>query len=189
VAAGAGADALVVQGIEAGGHRASFDDGVGRDASLLVLLRLIATNPLVEVPLIAAGGIMDGAAAAAVITAGATGAQLGTALMLTPEAGTSAAHRKAFKSHEGTEITRAFTGRRARGIANGFMAEHGPYAPSAYPQLHHVTAPLRRAGREQGDAEVINLWAGQGFKLAQRRGAAVIVRKIGEDARLLLDNR
>jgi nitronate monooxygenase len=103
--------------------------------------------------------------------------------MLTPEAGTSAAHREAITARDTTEITRAFTGRRARGIRNRFMVEHGPFAPSAYPEIHHVTSPLRRAGREQGDAEVINLWAGEGFALAQPKPAGEIVRKIGEDAR------
>jgi nitronate monooxygenase len=189
VAHAVGADALVVQGIEAGGHRGGFSDGVGRDASLMVTLRLIAGQELPGLPLVAAGGIMDGPAAAAAIVAGASAAQLGTALMLSQEAGTSPAQRRAFKGNEPTAITRAFTGRRARGINNAFMARYGAHAPSAYPQIHHVTSPLRKAGREQGDADVINLWAGQGYGLAQAKPAGEIVREIGANAQALLAGR
>jgi nitronate monooxygenase len=184
----AGSDALVVQGVEAGGHRGSFTDvdGVG-EVPLSELLR--ATRGVTELPLVAAGGIMDGRSAADAIRAGASAVQLGSALLLAPEAGTSEAQREAFGRPAETTLTRAFTGRKARGIVNRFMIEHGPEAPSAYPQIHHVTSPLRRAGREHGDAEVINLWAGQGYALAQARPAGEIVRKIGEDARALSAGR
>lgn len=187
-AAAAGADALVTQGVEAGGHRGSFTDadGVGE----VPLARLLAeVRAVSNLPLVAAGGVMDGAAVAGAIEAGAVAAQLGSALMLTPEAGTSEAQREAFARPAETALTRAFTGRKARGIVNRFMTDHGPYAPSAYPQIHHVTAPLRRAGREQGDAEVINLWAGQGYRLAHAKSAGEIVRRIGEDTRVLLAGR
>jgi nitronate monooxygenase len=188
IAAAAGADALIVQGVEAGGHRGSFTDadGIG-EVPLMPLLERVSA--ITELPLVAAGGIMDGEALARVIRAGASAAQLGTALMLAPEAGTSDAQRAAFRWPAETALTRAFTGRKARGIVNRFMAEHGEHAPSAYPQIHHLTAPLRRAGREQGDAEVINLWAGEGFALAQPKPAGEIVRKIGEDARTLVGGR
>jgi nitronate monooxygenase len=188
LAEAAGADALVVQGVEAGGHRGSFTDvdGVG-EMPLRALLD--AVGGMIGLPLVAAGGVMDGRSVADAIRAGAAAAQLGSALLLTPEAGTSETQRAAFASGGETALTRAFTGRKARGIVNRFMTDYGPHAPSAYPQIHHVTAPLRKAGREQGDAEVINLWAGQGYALAQRKPAGEIVRKIGEDARALLAGR
>jgi nitronate monooxygenase len=180
----AGADALVVQGLEAGGHRGSFEDADTRgEVALLPLLRLVARA--VELPLVASGGIADGRALAAVLAAGAWAAQIGTAFMLCPEAATSAAHRAALGGSGRTALTRAFTGRRARGIVNRFLAEH-PDGPAAYPHLHHLTAPLRAAAREAGDAESINLWAGQAYPLAEQRPAADLVRRwCGEAAEAL----
>jgi nitronate monooxygenase len=105
--------------------------------------------------------------------------------MLCPEAATSAAHRAALGGSGRTALTRAFTGRRARGIVNRFLAEH-PDGPAAYPHLHHLTAPLRAAAREAGDAESINLWAGQAYPLAEQRPAADLVRRwCGEAAEAL----
>lgn len=177
----AGADALVCQGVEAGGHRGTFDDVDGRgELGLLSLLRL--TRALTDLPLVAAGGIADGAAVAAVLAAGARAAQIGTALMLCPEAGTSEPHRAALKRPGTTALTRAFSGRRARGIVNDFMRVHGAQAPSAYPHVHHLTAPLRAAARADGDAEAINLWAGQAYALAQERPAAELVAAWGAQA-------
>jgi nitronate monooxygenase len=142
----AGADALVAQGIEAGGHRASFTDGDGEDGlGLLALLRALATA--VSLPLIATGGVADGAALAAVLCAGASAAQIGTALMLTPEAATAPAQRALLSKAMPTRLTRAFSGRLARGMVNRFMEEHDATAPSAYPEVHHLTSPLRAAAR------------------------------------------
>ena len=117
----AGADGLVVQGSEAGGHRGGFiDDGSDEGGiGLLALLRTVAGA--MTLPLIATGGIADGAGLAAVLCAGASAAQIGTALMLAPEAGTSDAQRKALAERRPTRVTRAFTGRAARGIVNRFM--------------------------------------------------------------------
>jgi nitronate monooxygenase len=177
-----GADALVVQGFEAGGHRGYFaDDPNTEDLGLLVALRLVADR--VEVPLIAAGGISDGAAVAAALCAGAVAAQIGSALMLTPEAGTSPSHREALGQAGATRLTRAFTGRQARGIVNRFMEEQGDAAPLAYPAVHHLTAPLRAAARNAGDAEVVNLWAGQAYSLARAERAGDVVRRLGAEAR------
>lgn len=178
----AGADALVVQGVEAGGHRGSFEDvdGIG-EAPLLVLLRLVARE--VAVPLVAAGGIMDGAGVAAVLAAGASAAQLGTAFLCCPEAGTSAPHRTALETAKATSLTRAFSGRRARGLVNRFMLEHSAEAPVAYPAVHHLTAPLRAAARDAGDADAVNLWAGEGFPMVRRLPAAELVRTVAEDCR------
>jgi nitronate monooxygenase len=178
----AGADALVVQGAEAGGHRASFRDRPDLPVDgLLALLQAIRANAPGAV-LVASGGIASGAAVAAVLAAGARAAQIGTAFMLAPEAGTSPAHRRAIASEAPTELTRAFTGRLARGIRNEFMIEH-PHAPLAYPEIHYLTAPLRKQGREAGDAESINLWAGETHALAQELPAGEIVARLAADAR------
>jgi nitronate monooxygenase len=184
-AAGAGVDALILQGVEAGGHRGAFVDVDGRgEVGLLSLLRLVAADT--DLPLIASGGIADGAGVAAVLAGGARAAQIGSAFMRTPEAGTSAPQRAALSEERPTALTRAFSGRRARGIVNAFMREHGAAAPSAYPQVHHLTAPLRAAARAQGDAEGINLWAGQTYRLAEERPAGELVRRWSEDARAAL---
>jgi len=178
----AGAEALVVQGFEAGGHRGYFTDSPdAEDLGLLVALRLIAGS--VQLPLIAAGGIADGASVAAVLSAGAVAAQIGSAFMLTPEAGTSGPHRAALAASGSTRLTRAFSGRQARGIVNRFMLEHSTAAPAAYPDVHHLTAPLRAAARTAGDPDGINLWAGQAHALTQSAAAAEIVRRLGTEAR------
>lgn len=170
-AAVTGADVLVAQGIEAGGHRGAFDDADETDLPLLDLLAALGRTGL---PLVAAGGIADAVAAAAAREAGAAAVQAGTAFLLCPEAGTSAPHREAVARGGTTALTRAFTGRRARGIVNRFMRDH-PDAPSAYPHVHHLTAPLRAAARAAGDAERINLWAGTGLAAVRERPAAEVV--------------
>lgn len=183
-AAGAGSDALVVQGVEAGGHRGSHRDEDGSaEIGVLALLRLIGRR--VDLPLIAAGGIADGRAIAAGLVAGATAAALGTAFLLTPEAGTSAPHRAALRQDGRTALTRAFTGRLARGIENRFQAEHLG-APSAYPEIHHLTAPLRARARQQGDANLINLWAGQAYPLARELPAAELMAELSHGWRAAL---
>lgn len=170
----AGATVLVAQGVEAGGHRGSFaDEG---DLGLLALLALLG-GPDSPLPLVASGGIATAPTVAAVLAAGAEAAQVGTAFMLCPEAGTAEAHRQALAQPGLTRVTRAFTGRPARGIENRFMREH-PHAPEAYPELHHLTAPIRAAGRERDDAEVLNLWAGQAHELARAIPAADVVAEL-----------
>ena len=128
-------------------------------------------------PLVAAGGIATGHAVAEVLAAGASAAQVGTALLLTPEAGTSEPHRTALRSGRPTRLTRAFTGRRARGIVNRFMLEHDPFAPRGYPQIHAVTAPIRAAARRLGDAGGINLWAGTAYRRAEDGSASELVER------------
>lgn len=176
-----GADVLVVQGGEAGGHRGSFVDREDLPVhGLLPLLQLIRAQT--DAPLVATGGIATGGAVAAVLCAGARAAQVGTAFMLCPEAGTSAAHRAALRGATTTGLTRAFTGRLARGIRNDFMRAHDDFAPLAYPELHYVTAPLRKAARERGDADGINLWAGEAHELAGEQPAAEVVGRLASDA-------
>jgi nitronate monooxygenase len=182
----AGADALVLQGTEAGGHRGGFTDDANAGLGLLALLRIVAAA--VPVPLIATGGIADGAGVAAVLCAGASAVQVGTALMLAPEAGTNEAHRRRLRQPVPTALTRAFTGRLARGIVNRFMVEHSDGAPIAYPEIHHVTSPLRAIARSREDADGFNLWAGQAHELAEPLPAAEIVRTMGADARRVLQD-
>jgi len=182
----AGADALVVQGAEAGGHRGAFIDTHEReDIGLLALIALVQAQ--VDLPLVAAGGIMTGAGIAAVVAAGAKAAALGTAFMRCPEAGTSEPHRKALQTGHRTDLTRAFTGRAARGIVNRWQAEHSPQAPIAYPQIHYVTAPVRAHARQHGDADSINLWAGQAHALGRERPAAELIDELMTEARAARD--
>jgi nitronate monooxygenase len=185
IAAKAGADALVLQGSEAGGHQGSFADVDDEPLSALVLLRLVARR--VRLPLIATGGLTDGPAVAAVLAAGATAAQLGTAFLRADEAGTEPSYREALASPTPTALTRAFSGRRARGIVNRFMTEHSAQAPAAYPQVHYATAPMRAAARKRGDADGFNLWAGQAHELAPSGPAAQILRSISDGARQALE--
>jgi nitronate monooxygenase len=181
-ASSAGADALIVQGGEAGGHRASFADREDLPVyGLLSLLQLVASQQ--HMPLVASGGIATGAALAAALAVGASAGQIGSAFMLCPESGTSPAHREAIRSNRETSLTRAFTGRLARGIRNSFMAEHDEAAPIAYPEVHYVTAPLRKAARERGDASLIHLWAGETHELARELPAADIVAELVSEAR------
>jgi nitronate monooxygenase len=176
-----GADVLVVQGVEAGGHRGSFADTDGAEAhSLLSLLQLLAGAGR---PLVAAGGIVTGAGIAAALACGARAAQIGTAFLLCPEAGTSQPHRSALKRADApTRLTRAFTGRTARGIVNAFMTDNEGAAVSAYPEIHHLTQPLRRAARARGDASAINLWAGEGYPLIRELPAAGLIAELAREA-------
>jgi nitronate monooxygenase len=174
-AVSSGVTALVVQGAEAGGHQGSYLNNDDEPLSVLALLQQI--RPKTELPLVAAGGIAGASGLAAVLAAGATAAQIGTALMLTPEAGTSAPHREALRGDRVTRLTRAFSGRRARGIVNRFMDEHEGDAPTAYPEVHYLTAPLRARARELGDSGGINLWAGQSYRRAEEAPAAELVER------------
>jgi nitronate monooxygenase len=139
-----------------------------------------------DLPLVAAGGIADGRGVAAVLAAGAAAAQLGTAFLRCPEAGTATVHREALARPGATALTRAFSGRLARGIVNRFMVEHSAEAPSAYPEVHHLTTPLRAHGRATGDGDVVNLWAGQAHELAPELPAGELVAVLARDARAAL---
>ncbi|WP_263251511.1 NAD(P)H-dependent flavin oxidoreductase [Saccharopolyspora rosea] len=187
VAAEVGADLLCVQGMEAGGHRAVFDDdersaGGGPLYGLLAALRMVQAE--VDLPVVAAGGLVHGADVAAVLAAGAVAAQLGTAFLVCDEAGTQPAQRSEIASGQReTGVTRAFSGRPARGLVNRFMTEHGPEAPAAYPQLHHLTKPVRGAVGKAGDPEAMSLWAGQTYAQARPLPAAELVSRLVEEAR------
>ncbi|MER5770096.1 nitronate monooxygenase [Streptomyces sp. NPDC001985] len=174
----AGADALCVQGVEAGGHQGTHRDDpatAGAGIGLLTLITLI--RDAVDLPVIATGGLMRGAQIAAALAAGATAAQLGTAFLVCPESGAHTLHKQAMTNplFTRTELTRAFSGRPARGLVNRFMREHGPYAPAAYPEVHHLTSGLRKAAAKAGDAQGMSLWAGQGHRLARTLPAGELV--------------
>ncbi|WP_030675504.1 nitronate monooxygenase [Streptomyces cellulosae] len=180
----AGADAVIAQGVEAGGHQGTHRDIPETDGSGIGLLSLIAQiRETVRIPIVAAGGIMRGGQIAAALAAGASAAQLGTAFLATPESGASAVHKQALTNplFVRTALTRAFSGRPARGLVNRFMREHGPYAPAAYPELHHLTSPLRKAAAKAGDAQGMALWAGQGHRMARDIPAGRLVEVLAAE--------
>ncbi|MFD7131744.1 nitronate monooxygenase [Streptomyces sp. NPDC059894] len=180
----AGADAVIVQGVEAGGHQGTHRDAPENDGSGIGLLSLTAqVREAVRLPLVAAGGIMRGSQIAAVLAAGASAAQLGTAFLATPESGAAAVHKQALTNplFARTALTRAFSGRPARGLVNRFLREHGPYAPAAYPEVHHLTSPLRKAAAKAGDAQGMALWAGQGHRMARELPAGQLVEVLAAE--------
>ncbi|MGB6181795.1 MAG: nitronate monooxygenase [Rhodococcus sp. (in: high G+C Gram-positive bacteria)] len=181
-----GADMLVVQGSEAGGHRALFTDDAAspRGGSAMSLPSLLlAVGLTVDVPLIAAGGIMDGSAAVAAMGLGAVAVQMGTAFLCADEAGTSDVHRTALldRRYRRTVVTRAFSGRPARSLENEFAREHTATAPAAYPEVNAVTAPIRAAASAAGRSDVPNLWAGTGWRAVTPGPAADIVARVVEE--------
>lgn len=180
----AGADAVIAQGVEAGGHQGTHRDLPENDGTSLGLLSLVAQiRETVDIPIVAAGGIMRGSQIAAVLAAGACAAQLGTAFISTPESGANPLHKQSLTNplFARTEMTRAFTGRPARGLANRFLREHGRYAPAAYPEVHHLTAPLRKAATKAGDTQGMALWAGQGHWMARALPAAQLVQVLAAE--------
>ncbi len=168
----AGVDMICVQGGEAGGHRGGFIGDPEQSAVGLMAL-LPAVCNAVDVPVIAAGGIMDGSAIAATLTLGAAAAQLGTAFLLTPEAGTNAPYRAALEAASDTDtvLTRAFSGKPARGIRNRMTDELATVRLPPYPVMNGLTRALRQAAVQRGAADYLSLWAGQG--VAQARALPV----------------
>jgi NAD(P)H-dependent flavin oxidoreductase YrpB (nitropropane dioxygenase family) len=179
LAARAGVDVLVVQSHVAGGHSGTFDpDDLPPEVPLTALLREVRT--VTDLPLWAAGGLATPEDVAAVLAAGAEAAVVGTALLRTPEAGTSATYRRALvdPARTATGFTRAFSGRPARALRNGFVEAYDAVAPSGYPAVHHLTSPIRKAAAAAGDAEAINIWAGTGFRSATDEPAGVVLRRL-----------
>jgi nitronate monooxygenase len=183
-AAEAGADALCVQGMEAGGHRATFHNHPEKDEDVPLLTLLSLVRQAVDLPVIAAGGIMNGRDVAAVLAAGASAAQLGTAFLRCPESGAHPLHKAALADPRfaSTKVTRAFTGRRARGLVNRFMLEHGEEAPAAYPHVHYMTREIRKAAGQAGDPDAMSLWAGMGYRQAREMPAEELVRMLWREA-------
>jgi nitronate monooxygenase len=180
VALGAGADGLIVQGPDAGGHRGTFapDMEPGKESLYALLARIRGAH---DVPLIAAGGIGTTEDVAAVLNRGAVAAQLGTALLLSDEAGTNEAHRAALQHPEfiSTVVTRAFSGRYARGLENDFTRHFGDVAPLGYPEVNQMTSPIRKASAALDDPHGTNLWAGKAYRAARSGPAANIVKTLG----------
>ena len=173
-----GAASLSVQGPHAGGHRGMWDLRAYPDTTPLLDL-VSAVLAVVDVPVSAGGGIYDAAGVQALVGVGGAAAQIGTAYLLAEEAGTNPTHRAALNDPElaRTAITRAYTGRWARGLANQFIADHAD-APAGYPHLHHLTSPLRKAAVAAGDKQVANLWAGSGHAHCRAEAAADITRSL-----------
>jgi nitronate monooxygenase len=161
----AGVDGVIAQGAEAGGHRGTF--AVSSEEGLIPTLRLVGeVRNAVPLPIIASGGIMDGRDLRKALDAGATAAQIGTAFLGCPEAGVSPAYRAALVAAKAdrTALTRVFSGRLARGLRNEIIdaGERNPDAVLPYPLQNQFTRPMRQAGAQKGDAQVLSLWAGQG---------------------------
>jgi len=183
-ATAAGADLLVVQGYEAGGHRGGTSDAPEEATGLIALLQLITTR--LATPVVATGGIATGRAIAAVLCLGARAAALGTAFLDCPEAATTSVHRSALHQDAPTRLTRAFSGRTARGIENAFLRAHTGSAPAAYPEVHYLTSPMRKAARQADLADYVNLWAGQAYPLTAAAPAAELVRDLWDQAQAAL---
>ncbi|QVQ54877.1 nitronate monooxygenase [Spiractinospora alimapuensis] len=176
-----GAGGVCAQGLEAGGHRATFDPEA--DPGYPVRDLVSALVDAVDVPVVAAGGVTEGRDAATLTARGAAGVQVGTAFLRCPESGAHPAHKSALgdPGFTTTALTRAFTGRLARGLENRFMGEH-PAAPAAYPEVHHMTRPLRAEAAAVGDTGGMALWAGEGFTGAAAVPAEQVVSRLRSQA-------
>ncbi len=178
-----GVDAVIAQGLEAGGHRGHFlSHDLTRQLGTFALLPQLVHA--VKVPVIAAGGIADAAGVAAAMAMGAAGVQIGTAYLLTPEATTSALHREALKSRASrhTALTNLFTGRPARGIVNRVMRELGPIGAAApeFPLATSGIAPLRAKAEAQGNGDFSPLWSGQNATGCRELPAAEVTRELAQ---------
>ena len=179
-----GVDAIIAQGLEAGGHRGIFlSDDLTSQVGTIALLPQIVRE--VKLPVIAAGGIADARGVAAAMALGAVGVQIGTAYLLCPEATTSVVHRAALKSEAArhTALTNLFTGRPARGIVNRLMRERGPLnaAAPAFPLATSAIAPLRTKAEGRGSGDFSPLWSGQNASGCKEIPAAQLTRELAAD--------
>lgn len=180
----AGVDAIVGQGSEAGGHRGTFGDDFERGliGTVALIPQLVDS---VNVPVIAAGGIMDGRGIAAALVLGAAGAQMGTAFLVTQESGAHPKHKAAIlaSGEDATTITRVFSGKAARALANRFTEELRPAANrvAPYPVQNALTQDIRRAAAQQNRTEFLALWSGQAPRLARPLPASELVRTLVEE--------
>jgi len=177
-----GADLVCAQGAEAGAHRGTFI-GAAERALIGTLALVPQVCDAVGIPVLAAGGIMDGRGVAAALSLGAGAAQLGTAFLRTPEAGTSAPHRRALASarETATAVSSDITGRAARGIENRLMRELRGVAVPPYPVMHTLTADLRRRATERDVPDLMALWCGQGAPMGTELPAGELVRRLAEE--------
>ncbi len=189
-----GADAIIAQGFEAGGHRGSFETGSAERQSIGLFALLPRLADYIDVPIIAAGGIADGRGVAAALTLGASAAMIGTGFLRCPEAKTHRAWSDALDhlEPEATQPTRAFTGRLGRAVATDFVrAASAPEAPcpAPYPVQRGLTAPMKEAGAAAGDHHRMQLWAGQSAAMAKPKPACDLFREIWSEAQSLLCGR
>lgn len=178
-AAAAGVDMLAVQASVAGGHSGTFTpDRMPAPVPLTELVGQVAAA--VRLPVIAAGGLATASDVAAVLHAGAAAVAVGTVLLRADESGASATHKAALADPSRTEtvLTRAFTGRPARGLRNRFIDRFEAAAPLGYPAIHHLTSPLRKAAAKSGEADLVHLWAGTGFREAAEKPTATILTEL-----------
>lgn len=180
-----GADAVIAQGVEAGGHRGIFlSDDLSKQPRTLDLVREVVKA--VRVPVVAAGGIADEAGVRAAMSLGAAAVQLGSAYLLSPESGASAVHRQALRQPKReTALTNVFTGRPARGIVNRFIREVGPInaAAPAFPLATSAIAPLRAKAEAAASGDFSPLWCGDYAGHYAETGAAELTRRLGAAAR------
>lgn len=181
-----GVDSVCVQGMEAGGHRGTFLRPFEESMFGTVALTSLAVQAT-TLPVVAAGGLMTGGAVRAVLDLGASAASMGTAFMLCEEAGTAMAHRfmLALPQPRPTVITRAFSGRPARGIINKFHHHVSPVQDRCvpFPALNDMTRDIRRAAANAGDPEGLSLWAGQAYPLARDMPAAALIAVLLDEAK------
>ncbi|MEA2841991.1 MAG: nitronate monooxygenase [Methylobacteriaceae bacterium] len=187
----AGADVIVAQGAEAGGHRGAFDPVEAERRAVGLFALLPAVVDAVHVPVVAAGGIGDGRGVAAALALGASAAQVGTAFLRCPEAKTAPAWADALANTrpEDTVISRAFSGRPGRSIATTYalaaLSSQAP-APAPYPVQRGLTAAMRESATKEGDVQRMQAWAGQSAALARAEPAEDVVNRLWEDARKML---
>jgi nitronate monooxygenase len=180
-----GCDAIIAMGWEAGGHRATFLDGMvaGQVGTFALVPQIVDA---VRVPVIAAGGIAEARGIVAAFALGASAVQIGTAYLFTPEAIVSPVHRAALErvTDEGTVVTNVFTGRPARGVVNRLVRERGPISPDApeFPFASAALVPLRARAEEQASGDFTNLWSGQAARLARSLPAGELTRALAAQA-------
>jgi nitronate monooxygenase len=186
----AGVDAIVAQGSEAGGHRGTFASL--NDKGMIGTIALIPQMvDQVKLPVIASGGIMDGRGIVASLALGALGVQMGTAFLTCDESGVDSHHKEAIlnSKEDQTVMTRAFSGKPARGIENQFIREMKAYENdiSPYPIQNALTKPLRSAAKKQGNPEFMSLWAGQAASLSKKVSAAQLMEFLIQDVQKVLN--
>jgi nitronate monooxygenase len=180
-----GADAVIAQGYEAGGHRGMFltEELAGQVGTFALVPQIVAA---VDVPVIAAGGIVDGRGIAAAFALGAAGVQIGTAYLFTPEAKIAAPHRAALRAarDDGTVVTNVMTGRPARGLPNRVMRELGPLSAEAppFPLAANALAPLRAKAEAQGSGDFSPMWSGQAAALGRELPARELTQVLAAEA-------
>lgn len=184
-----GVDAIIAQGVEAGGHRGMFlSDDLDAQPGLFALVPQIVDA--VDVPVIAAGAIADARGIAAAFALGASAVQIGTAYLLTPQATTSPLHRAAIKNarDDATRLTNLYTGRPARSLLTRFMREQGPINPLAplFPQATNAAVPLRTAFEARGSNDFSPLWSGEAGALAREEDAGALTQRLWNETRALM---